>query len=132
MNKAGIRVNLDVVYNHVYDYQTSTLERIVPNYYFRRKKNGLISNGTGCGNDLASEKLMVRKLIIDSLKYLLKEFEVDGFRFDLLGITDLETTKLIVSELRKINPNIMLYGEGWDMATELSSEKKTTLRFGYP
>lgn len=127
LHKAGIRVNLDVVYNHVYDYQTSTLERIVPNYYFRRKKNGLISNGTGCGNDLASEKLMVRKLIIDSLKYLLKEFEVDGFRFDLLGITDLETTKLIVSELRKINPNIMLYGEGWDMATELSSEKKTTI-----
>lgn len=126
-HKAGIRVNLDVVYNHVYDYQTSTFERIVPNYYFRRKRNGMISNGTGCGNDLASEKLMVRKLIIDSLKYLTKEFGIDGFRFDLLGITDIDTTKQIISELKAINPNIMLYGEGWDMGTELPSDKKTTI-----
>lgn len=126
-HKAGLRVNLDVVYNHVYDYQMSTFERVVPNYYFRRKRNGLMSNGTGCGNDLASEKPMVRKMIIDSLTYLLKEFEVDGFRFDLLGITDIETTKLLTKTLREINPNVMLYGEGWDMATELSSDKKTTI-----
>lgn len=127
LHKNGLRVNLDVVYNHVYDYQMSTFEMIVPGYYFRRRKNGLMSNGTGCGNDLASEKPMVRKLIIDSLKYLLSEFEVDGFRFDLIGITDIDTTKQIVSELRKINPNVMLYGEGWDMATELPSDKKTTI-----
>ncbi len=126
-HKAGLKINLDVVYNHVYDYQLSNFERLVPNYYFRRYKNGLISNGTGCGNDLASERKMVRKMIIDSLCYLLKEFEIDGYRFDLLGITDIETMKLAEKKLREIDPYVMLYGEGWDMATELPSNKKCTI-----
>ena len=127
LHKAGLRVNLDVVYNHVYDYQMSTFEKIVPNYYFRRQKNGLLCNGSGCGNDFASEKPMCRKLILDSLTYLLKEFEVDGFRFDLFGLTDIETTKEILTTLKKINPHVMIYGEGWDMATELPYDKKTTI-----
>ena len=127
LHKNGLRVNLDVVYNHVYEYQMSTFEKIVPNYYFRRQKNGLLCNGTGCGNDLASERPMVKKLIIDSLSYLLKEFKVDGFRFDLFGIIDIDTSKEIVASLRKINPNVMIYGEGWDMPTELPHDKKTTI-----
>ncbi len=127
LHKSGIRVNLDVVYNHVYEYETSVLGRIVPNYYFRKKKNGLMCNATGCGNDIASERAMVRKLIIDSLTYLTKEFKVDGFRFDLFGITDIETTNQIIKTLEKINPHIMLYGEGWDMPTELQFDKKTTI-----
>ncbi len=127
LHKNGLRVNLDVVYNHVYEYQMSTFEKIVPNYYFRRQKNGLLCNGSGCGNDLASERPMVKKLIIDSLSYLLKEFKVDGFRFDLFGIIDIDTSKEIVASLRKINPNVMIYGEGWDMPTELPHDKKTTI-----
>lgn len=127
LHQAGIRVNLDVVYNHVYEYETSVFERLVPNYYFRKRQNGLLCNATGCGNDLASERKMVRKLIIDSLTYLASEFKVDGFRFDLFGITDIDTTKELLLKLRDINNNIMIYGEGWDMPTDLPSDKKTTI-----
>ena len=126
-HEAGIKVNLDVVYNHVYDQQVSTFECVVPNYYFRHKKNGFLCNASGCGNDVASERPMVRKLIVDSLKYLLKEFDVDGFRFDLFGLTDIDTANVILKELRAIKSDVMIYGEGWDMPTNLPSDKKTTI-----
>lgn len=119
-HRSGIRINLDVVYNHVYEAKTSILDKVVPNYYFRRK-NGKFLNHSGCGNDVASERLMCRKLIIDSLLYLAKEFHVDGFRFDLMGLLDVETMQIASKKLRKIKNDMFLYGEGWDMLTETSN-----------
>ncbi|MCH5171781.1 MAG: type I pullulanase [Erysipelotrichales bacterium] len=124
LHKAGIRVNLDVVFNHVYEYKTSIFKKIVPNYYFR-KRGALLSNGSFCGNDLDTSRKMVRKLIIDALKFFVNFYDVDGFRFDLLGIIDIKTSWEIQNELRKIKPNIMLYGEGWDMPTFLDYDLKT-------
>ncbi|MBR1581554.1 MAG: type I pullulanase [Bacilli bacterium] len=126
LHKNGIRVNLDVVYNHVYRYETSVFEKVVPNYYFRRFANGKMCNGSYCGNDFASERKMVRKLIIDSLVFLVKEYGIDGFRFDLMGLIDIKTINLALEECRKLNPNIMFYGEGWDMNTNLKQEEKAT------
>ena len=90
IHQHGIRVILDVVYNHVYKRETSSFEKIVPGYYFRHDHHGMPSNGTGVGNDIASERKMVRKFIIDSVLFWLKEYNVDGFRFDLMGILDIE------------------------------------------
>lgn len=94
-HKHGLRVILDVVYNHVYERETSSFEKLVPGYYFRHDENGMPSNGTGVGNDLASERKMVRKFIIDSVLYWLTEYGVDGFRFDLMGILDVETMNVL-------------------------------------
>jgi len=126
LHKAGIRVILDVVYNHVFNYQQSIYEKSFPGYYFR-KYRGKMSNGSGCGNDLATERIMVRKLIIDSVKYLLDTFDIDGYRFDLLGLIDIETSKQIIKECSSIKPNILLYGEGWDMLTPLAKENKSCI-----
>lgn len=114
---SGIRVNLDVVFNHVYEAKTSIFQKIVPNYYFRRDENNEFMNHSYCGNELATERVMVRKMIIDSLVYLVKTFHVDGFRFDLMGLIDIDTIKIIYERLKEINPSIMLYGEGWNMFT---------------
>ena len=127
LHENNIKVNMDVVFNHVYDEQFSTFDKVVPNYYFRKKKDGTLSNGSGCGNDLDTARRMVRKLIIDCLVYWVKEYGIDGFRFDLMGIIDIETMKEVTDTLKKINPSIMLYGEGWDMPTELGSAEKTTI-----
>lgn len=125
LHKADIRVILDVVYNHVYEHMTSDWEKSFPNYYFRKYRNR-VCNASGCGNDFASEKTMARKMIVDSVKYLLKTFDVDGFRFDLLGLIDIETTKEIVRVAKEIKPDVLIYGEGWDMATNLPSKNKTS------
>jgi pullulanase len=127
LHAAGIRVNLDVVYNHVYDYLFSSFEKIVPNYYFRKKKSGMMSDGSFCGNDLDTARPMVRKLMLDSVKYRLTEYDVDGFRFDLMGIIDIDTMKEVVAMVKAIKPNAMIYGEGWDMPTELTSNEKSTI-----
>lgn len=124
LHKNNIRVNLDVVYNHIYDYMSSSLEKVVPNYYFRRRENGQISNASGCGNDIKSERKMVSKMIVDSLTYLLKTFDVDGFRFDLMGLIDIDTINLAYEKCKAIKPDIMFYGEGWDMGFELPKNKK--------
>ena len=124
LHKAGIRVNLDVVFNHVFDYKTSIYKKLIPNYYFR-KRGALLSNGSFCGNDLDTSRRMVRKLIIDTLKFYVNFYDIDGFRFDLLGIIDLKTSWEIQNELKKIKPNLMLYGEGWDMPTFLDHDLKT-------
>ncbi len=119
-HKRGIRVNLDVVYNHVYEAKTSILNKITPNYFFRHDENAKFIDHSYCGNDLASERVMARKLIVDSLSYLTKTFGVDGFRFDLMGLIDIKTMNLIAKTLKSINKDIMLYGEGWNMMDKCS------------
>ena len=108
LHKAGIAVILDVVYNHTYDIDHSNFQRTYPDYYYR-----VGSNGSGCGNETASEKPMMRKFMIESVKYWYNEFRIDGFRFDLMGCHDIETMNLIRQELNKLDPSIIIYGEGW-------------------
>lgn len=115
LHKAGIRVVMDVVYNHVFNSDQQALNKTVPGYYFQYDDEGHSTNGTGCGNDVASERLMARKYIVDSVKYWAKNYNIDGFRFDLMGILDVDTMNEIRSELNKIDPSILVYGEGWDM-----------------
>jgi pullulanase len=113
LHKAGIRVVMDMVYNHTYRSHDSNLNLAVPGYYYRQDSNGNFSNGSGCGNELASERFMVRRLIIDSILYWTKEYHIDGFRFDLMGLHDIETMRQIRTELNKIDSSIIMYGEGW-------------------
>ena len=112
-HKHGIGVIMDVVYNHTYEIDTNPFQRCVPDYYYRKTKDGEFSNASACGNEIATERLMVRKYIIESLKYWAQEYHIDGFRFDLMGIYDIETMNQAAEELKKINPSIVLYGEGW-------------------
>ncbi|HSO88965.1 MAG TPA: type I pullulanase, partial [Draconibacterium sp.] len=109
----GIGVFIDVVYNHTYFAKESVFNQTVPGYFYRQKHDGHFSNASGCGNEIATERAMVRKYIIDSLKYWVQEYHIDGFRFDLMGIYDMETMRIIRSELDKTSPGLMLYGEGW-------------------
>lgn len=115
LHKAGIGVVLDVVYNHT--AVSDIFEDIVPNYYYRRNDDGTFTNGSGCGNDTASERAMFRKLMIDSATYWVREYHVDGFRFDLMGLHDIPTMKELSLACRAINPFIELHGEGWDLGT---------------
>jgi pullulanase len=119
-HSSGVRIVTDVVFNHVYEYSTSVLEKIVPNYYFRRRYNGKMASTSGCGDDLASERPMVRKLIIDACRYWIETFGIDGFRFDLMGIIDVETLHEVREMARSIDPSFILYGEGWNMGGDVS------------
>ena len=127
LHKKKLKVNMDVVYNHVYDYLNSSFEKIVPGYYFRKNNDGTLCNGSGCGNDFATNKPMVRKLIVDCCKYWIKEYGIDGFRFDLMGLIDVETISQILKIGKAIKPDFMIYGEGWDMSTNLKSEDKASI-----
>jgi pullulanase len=109
----GLRVVMDVVYNHTMFTQTSWFEQLVPGYYFRKRPDGSFSDASACGNETASERPMMRQFMIASLKHWVKEYHVDGFRFDLMGIHDIETMNIISRELHAIKPDILLYGEGW-------------------
>ena len=109
----GIRVIMDVVYNHTFWGVQSHLNLTAPGYFYRFKEDGSWSNASGCGNETASERAMVRKYIIESCKYWVNEYKVDGFRFDLMGIHDIETLNLLRAELDKIDPSITIHGEGW-------------------
>ena len=111
-HQAGIRVVMDMVYNHTYNLE-SPLNLTVPGYYYRKDKYGCYSNGSGCGNETASEMYMFRKYMIDSVLYCAKEYHIDGFRFDLMGLHDLETMRIIRNELNKVDKSIIMYGEGW-------------------
>ena len=111
-HQAGIRVVMDMVYNHTYNLE-SPLNLTVPGYYYRKDQYGRYSNGSGCGNETASERYMFRKYMIDSVLYWAKEYHIDGFRFDLMGLHDLETMKIIRNELNKVDKSIIMYGEGW-------------------
>ncbi len=117
----GISVIMDVVYNHVYDAETFCFNKLVP-MYFSRITDGVVSNGSGCGNDTASERSMVRKYIVDSVCYWADEYHIDGFRFDLVGLLDVQTINAIVSEVHKRHPNVIFYGEGWSMKTDLTKD----------
>ena len=117
----GISVIMDVVYNHVYDEKTFCFNKLVP-MYFSRVTNGVISNGSGCGNDTATERSMVRKYIVDSVCYWADEYHIDGFRFDLVGLMDVQTINEIVSQVHKRHPNVVFYGEGWSMKTDLTKD----------
>ena len=124
LHQSNLNVILDVVYNHVYSKEDSSFEKLVPGYYFRYDANGIASNGTGVGNDLASERKMVRKFIIDCATYWIKEFDVDGFRFDLMGILDIDTMKELQEKIHTLKSDAVLLGEGWDLFTPLPFEKK--------
>ncbi|MCY6484397.1 type I pullulanase [Clostridium aestuarii] len=126
LHKNDIAVNMDVVYNHIFHTTENNFEKIFPEYYFRFDKNGNFSNGSGCGNDIASEHKMVQKFIIDSVLFWAKEYHIDGFRFDLMGIHDINTMNLIYKNLKNFNKNIMVYGEGWNLNTELPENIKCT------
>ncbi len=135
LHKAGIRVILDVVYNHTYDIEHSNFQKTFPDYYYRKEAplsspegdtsaqntieapsgavGGAYSNGSGCGNETASEQPMMRRFMLESVKYWINEYHIDGFRFDLMGVHDIETMNLIRDEVNKIDPTIFIYGEGW-------------------
>ena len=117
LHENNINVIMDVVYNHVYDAGSFGFNMIVPKYFSRTNADGTYSNGSGCGNDTASERSMVRKYIVDSVKYWADEYHIDGFRFDLVGLLDAKTINTIVTEVHKTHPNVVFYGEGWTMGT---------------
>ena len=113
LHKAGIRVVLDVVYNHTFDIVNSNFEKTVPGYFYRFNAEGKYADASGCGNETASDRAMMRKYMIQSVLHWVKEYHIDGFRFDLMGIHDIETMNAIRAELNKIDPTIFIYGEGW-------------------
>lgn len=113
LHQNGLRIVLDVVYNHTASTDQSNFNLTVPGYFYRQNPDGSYSNGSGCGNETASERDMVRHYIIESVKFWAKEYHIDGFRFDLMGIHDIETMNRLREELQKIDPTIFIYGEGW-------------------
>lgn len=126
-HRDGFAVTMDVVYNHIYEVEGSSLGACVPYYYFRYV-DGKLSDGTFCGNEIASEFTMVRKFIKDACIYFVEQFDIDGYRFDLMGITDIVTMNEIRDELLKIKPHIFLYGEGWNMASGLNESDRATMQ----
>ncbi|MEH7096568.1 type I pullulanase [Neobacillus vireti] len=127
IHSQGIGVIIDVVFNHVYIREQSSFEKIVPGYYFRHNDIGLPSNGTGVGNDIASERRMVRKFIVDCVRYWLEEYQVDGFRFDLMGILDVTTMNEVRKTCDSLAKGILIIGEGWNLNTPLPAAQKATI-----
>ncbi len=124
----GIGVIIDVVYNHTWLTRGSVFNQTVPGYFYRQNPDGAFSNASGCGNEIASERFMVRKFIIDSLKYWIKEYHIDGIRFDLMGIFDTETMRHIRYETDRIDPSIFLYGEGWTAGPSPMPESRRAVK----
>ncbi|AIO18683.1 Pullulanase [Candidatus Izimaplasma bacterium HR1] len=123
LHKNHLRVVMDVVFNHVFDHKWFAFEKIIPGYGYRFDEQGLMTDSSGCGNDLATERKMVRKFIIDSVMYWAKEYKVDGFRFDLMGLIDIKTMNTLRQKLDRFRKDIIVYGEGWRMPTEIGYER---------
>ena len=121
----GLSIVMDVVYNHVFSGKDFCINRLVPGYFSRINEDGTYSNGSGCGNDTASERSMVRKYIVDSVRYWADEYHIDGFRFDLVGLLDVDTINEIMEEVHKTHPDVIFYGEGWSMNTDVTKENVT-------
>lgn len=127
----GLGVIMDVVYNHMYEVEKSSFHKLVPGYYFRYDENNALVDESMCGNVIASENSMVRKFIVDSVKFWAEEYKIDGFRFDLMGLIDTETISEVKKELYKINPSVIILGEGWDMGKTLKEEEKAIQKNAY-
>lgn len=128
LHSNGLAVIMDVVYNHTMFNNDSYLNQLVPNYYYRQDAQGAWSNASGCGNETASERTMYRKYMVESVVHWVKEYHIDGFRFDLMAIHDIETMNLIATTLRKLKPNIILLGEGWTSGTSPLPDAQKALK----
>ncbi len=131
LHENGIRVVMDVVYNHTNSTE-SNFNKVVPGYYYRLNEDGTFSNASGCNNETASERSMMRKYIIDSVKYWAMEYHVDGFRFDLMGIHDIETMNAVREALNEIDPTIIVYGEGWTGGASTLPEEERAMKVNVP
>jgi len=128
MHNNGLRIVMDVVYNHTALTKNSNFNILVPDYYYRKRADGSFSDASGCGNETASDKAMYQKFMIESVVYWVKEYHIDGFRFDLMGVHDIQTMNLISDTLHKIKPSIVLYGEGWTSGSSPLPEEKRALK----
>lgn len=121
----NIAVNMDVVFNHTFASSDSNFEKIIPGYYHRMNNDGTFSNGSGCGNEMASERLMYRKFVVDSCKFWMSEYNISGFRFDLMALLDTTTMELVYKECKKINEDVLVYGEPWSGGTSTNTYIQT-------
>ena len=128
LHRAGIRVILDVVYNHTFDINGSNLQKTYPDYFYRKTAEGKYSDGSGCGNETASEKPLMREFMKESVEYWIKEYHIDGFRFDLMGVHDIETMNEIRAMVDQIDPSIYIYGEGWSAGSCAYPQEKLAMK----
>lgn len=128
LHKAGIRVVMDVVYNHTFDVAHSNFHNTCPGYFYRYHTDGSLGNASGCGNETASERGMMRKFIVESCRYWLTEYHIDGFRFDLMGIHDIETMRAVRAMMDGIDPTLLLYGEGWAAGAPLLPQEELAMK----